>query len=87
MKRDKNIEKETPQVIEAIKLSPSKTTLTNLHKEQVSSFEPKPGHYHMMSKDANGNEIPGSDFSIAPKGYKRFYSDENKFIVKKNPNK
>jgi len=85
-KKIKQSSQDKPQVIEAVKLSPSKSTPTNLHKEIEGGFQPKNGHYHVISLDANGNEIEGSDFSIAPKGFKRFYSDQTKFKVKKNPN-
>lgn len=50
-----------------------------------AGFTPKPGEYHLVELDANGNEVPNSDFSVHPRTYERAYKDNTKFKVKKNP--
>lgn len=68
-----NVAQKQPQVVKAI-VSP------------MSNFQAKPGEYHMVRLDKNGNEIPGSDFSLAERTYERTYKAlTNKYKVKKNP--
>lgn len=50
-----------------------------------STFEPLPGEYHLVAVDANGNEKPGSDFSVGERTYRRTYANNPNFITKKKP--
>ena len=55
-------------------------------KTYDSNFFAKPGEYHMVSLDKEGNEIKGSDFSIGVTSYERAYKNNTSFKVKKSPN-
>lgn len=50
-----------------------------------NGFQPHPGEYHLVELDANGNEVPNSDFSVHPRTYERVYERNVKFKVKKKP--
>jgi hypothetical protein len=66
-------------------LKPSFVSPTHLHRlDEMPEFEPLPGQYHIVEVDSEGNEIQFSDFSCAPSSL-QYYSDINKFKVKKNP--
>lgn len=56
---------------------------------QYTSFQPHPGHYHLVKLDANGDEIPGSDVSISPNTFNRSFKqltegEHPSYVVKKN---
>lgn len=56
--------------------------------QETSYFEPLAGEYHLIQlKD--GQEVPGTDFSIGENSYKRTFEKliGTKFAVKKNPTK
>lgn len=53
--------------------------------EGESEYQPIPGYYHLIKVDDNGNDIPGSDFSISPRTYERTYKRLPQFRVKKSP--
>lgn len=53
--------------------------------EYESGYIPIDGQYHMVSVDKDGNEVPGSDFSVGEKTYKTSYEGNAKFKVKKSP--
>ncbi len=65
---------------------PKKIEPTQAHSSVFDSEIPDDGNVWLVGIDANGNEIPNTLFSISPKGYERFYSDETKFLVKKKVN-
>lgn len=48
--------------------------------------EPKPGEYLLDSIGPDGKE-QGKYFSVAPRTYERTYKNNQKFVVKKKPNK
>lgn len=50
-----------------------------------STFEPRPGEYHMVVLLPDGSEKPGSDFSIGANTYNRTFKDNPQFRLKKNP--
>lgn len=61
-------------------------TTTTGHEDVLREpFEPHPGEYHLVKIDQNGNELPGSDVSIAPITFNRTYSKLPNYKVKKSP--
>lgn len=65
------------------KLIAVKVEKTDMHTALSRAYTAKPGNYHLVAIDSSGHEIPGSDFEIGERGYKSFYSNNPKFIVKK----
>lgn len=62
--------------------------ITDLHADlriATPSFYANPGEYHMIQVGPNGEEIPGTDFSISERTYKRSYANRTDFKVKKKP--
>lgn len=80
--KNKPAEKEGGEVLE-----PKETpTITEIIIEPDNGFHAFPGEYHMIKIDANGKDIPGSDFSIGVRTYNRTYSKlAGQFRVKKSP--
>lgn len=60
---------------------------TDLTQPDKNGFEAFNGEYHLVSIDKDGNEVPGSDFSIGERTFYRTYSKliGKSFLVKKNP--
>ena len=70
--QDDNNEVLKPSVVETIQTQPAPAEIVL----------PR-GHVLIAELDANGNEIPGSEFHIHEKGYEHYYTDETKFKLKK----
>lgn len=66
------------------KIEPIVTTVQPMEVSD-STFEPLPGEYHLVAIDANGNEKPGSDFSVGERTYNRTFKNNPNFITKKKP--
>lgn len=75
-------ERSEPKIFLPIPIKTDKYTVPELPE-----YEPNAGEYHVVSLDARGNEIKGSDFSANEKAIKKVFSDTTKFKVKKNPQK
>lgn len=64
-----------------------KPTVTPKVTVQVETFN---GKYTLVALDKEGNEKPGSEFSIGANGYEKHYrslteGDNPQFAIKKNP--
>lgn len=67
-------------------VEPRTVTKVDIPKVQPeASVQVPPGHVWIVDVDENGNEV-GKGFFYPEKSYKRFYSDETKFRVKKKAN-
>ena len=65
------------------KLKAANVERTELHSAFTSQFNAKPGNYHMVALDANGIEIPNSDFEIGERGYPQTYPPHPRIKVQK----
>jgi hypothetical protein len=79
--------KTQPPVAEAtappVTIAPISISETSSPKAQLPEVEIPAGHVLIVALDTNGEEITGSGFFYPEKTYKRFYSNETKFSVKK----
>ena len=76
-------EVETPATIPAPVIEPVSIATTDVPQSQPIEIVVPAGHVLLVALDAEGNEKAGSEFFYAEKSYKKFYSDETKFRVKK----
>ena len=58
-----------PNADQSTPLEPTEVRETTLHADLTKApvtggFEPFAGEYHLVELDKDGNEVPGSDFSI-----------------------
>lgn len=67
----------------SVTIAPISIAETSSPKAQQPEVEIPMGHVLIVALDANGEEIAGSAFFYPEKTYKRFYSNEAKFSVKK----
>lgn len=83
------VQKDVPEELEskavpAEKKKPETPKIVAPAAEDESGYQPIPGYYHLIKVDDNGNDIPGSDFSISPRTYERTYKRLPQFRVKKS---
>jgi hypothetical protein len=64
-------------------LQPAEVAATDSGKAQHAGIEIPIGHVLIVALDANGAEIPGSEFFYPERTYPRFYSDDTRFLIKK----
>jgi hypothetical protein len=64
-------------------LQPVEIIVTSSPKAQPVDIEVPPGHVLIIALHQDGTEIAGSEFFYPEKTYRRYYSDEAKFLVKK----
>jgi len=74
---------ETPETVPMPVIEPVSITQADVPAAKAVEVEVPQGHVLLVAVDAEGNDIPGSDFFYAEKSYKRYYGDETKFRVKK----
>jgi hypothetical protein len=67
----------------SVTIAPISISETTSPKAQLPEVEIPAGHVLIVALDANGEEVAGSGFFYPEKTYKRFYSNETKFSVKK----
>lgn len=84
------VQKDVPEEMEqnpvpAEKKKPETPKIVAPAAEDESGYQPISGYYHLIKVDDNGNDIPGSDFSISPRTYERTYKRLPQFRVKKSP--
>lgn len=73
-------------------LVPDLVKATDKHNDLLkpsNNFEPFAGEFHLIELDANGNEVPGTDFSIGEQTFYKVFAPliGKTFEVKKNPKK
>lgn len=66
------------------KLEPKKVEKVDLTPKQMF-LEPPPGHVMLVALDKDGNEID-EPFFQTERMYKKYYSDEKKYTLKKKHN-
>lgn len=68
-----------PTIVETVETSVPAAVDTSLERPV-----PK-GHVVVAELDKDGNEIPGSEFTVLESGFIKRYSDPKQFILKKKP--
>lgn len=64
-------------------LEPLMVTASESEKAQAYEIDVPQGHVLIIAIDAEGQDMPGTEFFYPEKSYQRFYGDETKYRVKK----
>lgn len=73
-KKNTTTHETSPEVLDPVSVE----TTTDQHSISVP-----PGHVYILALNEDGTEKKGSGFFYPEKTYRRFYSDETKYTVKK----